>query len=182
VTDAPNKLWGTDFTCVLTRVEFADVSFVIDLFSRRILSCASSSTYDTEFVEQAVQMASWQRRTKEKFHMRPVLGIIHRSNPGTAYSSQKYTQKLADEGLVPSIGTIGDAYDIASAETVKGLFKNEVIAKDSPFRTGPLVTESDVSEVAADWVHWYNNERFHSTLRHRTPAEFEEHYYDEMSG
>lgn len=98
------------------------------------------------------------------------------------YTSQRYTQTLSTEGLIPSIGTIGDAFDNAAAETVMGLFKNEAVAKDSPFRTGPLATESDVVDVVVNWVHWYNNVRFHSTLEYRTPVEFEELYYDEMSG
>ncbi|MGP5027131.1 transposase, partial [Glutamicibacter ardleyensis] len=104
------------------------------------------------------------------------------SDAGSEYTSARYTQTLAMEGLVPSIGTIGDAYDNAAAETVMGLFKNEAVAKDSPFRAGPLMAESDVVEIVVDWVHWYNTERLHSTLGYRAPVEFEELYYDEISG
>jgi transposase InsO family protein len=81
------------------------------------------------------------------------------------------------EGLQPSIGSVGDAYDNAAAETVMGLFKNEAVAKDSPFRTGALKTESDVMEIVFEWVHWYNNQRLHSSLGHQTPEEFEQAYY-----
>lgn len=108
-TDAPNKVWVTDFTYVPIRGGFAYVSFVIDLFSRRILSWASSTSHDTEFVEQALQLALWQRRIEQKAHVRPVFGTIHHSDAGSEYTSQRYTQTLAMEGLVPSIGTIGDS-------------------------------------------------------------------------
>lgn len=181
-TDAPNKVWVTDFTYVPIRSGFAYVSFVIDLFSRRILSWASSTSHDTTFVEEALQQALWQRRSERNSHVRPVFDTVHHSDAGSEYASQRYTQTLALEGLIPSIGTIGDAFDNAAAETVMGLFKNAAVAKDSPFRNGPLVTESDVVDLVVDWVHWYNFERFHSTLRYRTPVEFEELYYDEMSG
>ena len=86
------------------------------------------------------------------------------------------------EGLIPSFGSVGDAYDNAAAETVMGLFKNEAVATDSPFGNGALKTESDVVEVVFEWVHWYNNARLHSSLDHQTPEEFEQTYYDEISG
>lgn len=181
-TDAPNKVWVTDFTYVPIRSGFAYVSFVIDLFSRRILSWASSTSHDTQFVEEALQLALWQRRSEQNSYVRPVFGTVHHSDAGSEYTSQRYTQALAMEGLIPSIGSIGDAFDNAAAETVMGLFKNEAVAKDSPFRTGVLATESDVAEVVVDWVHWYNFDRLHSTLGYCTPVEFEELYYDEMSG
>ena len=98
------------------------------------------------------------------------------------YTSQRYTQTLATEGLIPSIGSIGDAFDNAAAETVIGLFKNEAVARDSPFRTGALVAKADVDDVVVEWVHWYNRARLHSTLGYRTPVEFEELYYDEITG
>ncbi len=180
-TDAPNKVWVTDFTYVPIRGGFAYVSFVIDLFSRRILSWASSTSHDTAFVEEALQLALWQRRSERHPHVKPVLGTVHHSDAGSEYTSARYTQTLAMEGLVPSIGTIG-AYDNAAAETVMGLFKNEAVAKDSPFRAGLLMAESDVVEIVVDWVHWYNHERLHSTLGYRAPVEFEELYYDEKSG
>ncbi|MNW62032.1 Integrase core domain protein [compost metagenome] len=158
------------------------MSFVIDLFSRRILSWASSTSHDTEFVEEALQLALWQRRIEQKAHVRSAFGTIHHSDADSEYTSQRYTQTLAMEGLVPSIGTIGDAFDNAAAEMVMGLFKNEAVAKDSPFRTGVLATKADVDDVVVEWVHWYNNDRLHSTLGYRAPVEFEELYYDEMSG
>ena len=87
------------------------------------------------------------------------------------------TDTLALEGLLPSIGSVGDAYDNAAAETVMGLFKNEAIAKGSPFRSGPLKNVDDVEKVTMAWVHWYNEERLHSYLGHVPPIEFEAEYY-----
>ncbi|WP_313813273.1 IS3 family transposase [Glutamicibacter sp.] len=181
-TNAPDKVWITDFTYVPTRNGFTYMSFVIDLFSRRILSWASSTSHDTEFVEEALRLALWQRRKGSGPHKSPVQGTIHHSHAGSQYTSQRYTQKLAVEGLVPSIGSIGDAFDNAAAETVMGLFKNEAVARDSPFRQGPLTSKPDVDDVVVEWVHWYNNCRLHSTLGYRSPVEFEELYYDEING
>lgn len=181
-TDAPDKVWITDFTYVPTGSGFTYVSFVIDLFSRRILSWASSTSHDTEFVEEALRTALWHRRKGSGSRKSPVRGTVHHSDAGSEYTSQRYTQTLADEGLVPSIGSIGDAFDNAAAETVMGLFKNEAVARDSPFRTGALVAKADVDDVVVEWVHWYNHARLHSTLGYRTPVEFEELYYDEITG
>jgi len=161
-TDAPDKVWITDFTYVPTRNGFTYVAFVIDLFSRWILSWATSTSHDTAFVEEALRMALWQRQHGVESRKSTIQGTIHHSDAGSEYTSQRYTQTLAEEGLVPSIGTIGDAFDNAAAETVMGLFKNEAIAKDSPFRDGPLAAESDVADVVVDWVHWYNCETFSS--------------------
>nr|WP_272926246.1 IS3 family transposase [Glutamicibacter soli] len=183
-TDAPDKVWITDFTYVPTSAGFTYVSFVIDLFSRRILSWASSTSHDTEFVEEALRMALWQRRkgTGTGSRKSAVQGTVHHSDAGSEYTSQRYTQTLAIEGLIPSIGSIGDAFDNAAAETVMGLFKNEAVARDSPFRTGALAAKADVDDLVVEWVHWYNNARLHSTLGYRAPVEFEELYYDEITG
>lgn len=181
-TDAPDKVWVTDFTYVPIRTGFTYVSFVIDLFSRRILSWATSTRHDTEFVEEALRLALWQRRNGCGSRVGPKGETVHHSDAGSEYTSQRYTQTLTVEGLIPSIGTIGDAYDNAAAETVMGLFKNEAVAADSPFRTGSLATEADVVDLVVEWVHWYNTQRLHSTLGYRTPVEFEELYYDEING
>lgn len=181
-TDAPDKVWITDFTYVPTGAGFTYVSFVIDLFSRRILSWAGSTSHDTEFVEEALRMALWQRRTGSGSRKSAVQGTVHHSDAGSEYASQRYTQTLATERLIPSIGSIGDAFDNAAAETVMGLFKNEAVAKDSPFRSGSLASKTDVDGVVVKWVHWYNQARLHSTLGYRTPVEFEELYDDEITG
>lgn len=181
-TDSPDKVWITDFTYVPTGAGFTYVSFVIDLFSRRILSWASSTSHDTEFVEEALRLALWQRRQGSQSRKSPIQDTIHHSDAGAEYTSQRYTQTLAEEGLVPSIGSIGDAFDNAAAETVMGLFKNEAVARESPFRTGALAAKADVDDLVVEWVHWYNHARLHSTLGYLTPVEFEELYYDEING
>ncbi|WP_442860580.1 transposase [Arthrobacter sp. zg-Y916] len=107
--------------------------------------------------------------------------ILH-SDAGSQYTSIRYTETLAVEGLQSSIGSVGDAYDNAAAETVMGLFKNEAVAKDSPFRSGALRTETDVMEMVFEWAHWYNSERLHSALDHQTPEEYEQTYYDLQTG
>ena len=98
------------------------------------------------------------------------------------YTSIRFTETVALEGLTASIGSVGDAYDNAAAETVMGLFKNEAVAKNSPFRTGPLTTIADVEEITFDWVDWYNNRRLHSTLGNIPPEEYERNYYAETTG
>ena len=176
---APNRIWVTDFTYVPVYSGFVYVALVIDLYSRAIVGWETSTVKDTAFVEQCLKMALWRRKNAN----RPVdKGLLHHSDAGSQYTSIRYTDTLEIEGLIPSIGSVGDAYDNAAAETEMGLFKNEAVAKGSPFRTGALKTESDVIEVVFDWVHWYNNERLHSTLEHQTPEEFERTYYAEISG
>lgn len=100
----------------------------------------------------------------------------------TGYTSKRYTETLAVEGLSPSIGTIGDAFDNGAAETVMGLFKNEAVAKDSLFRPGPLTSQLEATYLVLDWVHWYNGQQLHSTSGYVSPVEFEELYYDEKRG
>lgn len=181
-TDAPDRVWITDFTYVPTGSGFTYVSFVIDLFSRRILSWASSTSHDMELVQEALRMALWQRRKGSGSRKSAVQGTVHHSDAGSEYTSQRYTRTLAEEGLIPSIGSIGDAFDNPAAETVMGLFKNEAVARDSPFRAGALVSKADVDDLVVEWVHCYNHARLHSTLDYRTPVEFEELYFDEITG
>lgn len=139
----------------------------------------TSTVKDTAFVEHCLRMALWRREHTG----RPApAGLIHHLDAGSQYTSIRYADTLALEGLEPSIGSVGDAYDNAAAETVMGLFKNEAVAKDSPFRAGALKTETDVMEVVFEWVHWYNNERLHSALDHQTPEEYEQTYYDLQTG
>lgn len=114
-TEDPDNVWITDIAYVPTGVGYTYVSFVIDLFSRRILSWASSTSHDTEFMEEALQMALWQGRKGSASCKIPVQGAIHHSDAGAEYTSRRYTQGLANEVLVPSIGSIGDAFDNAAA-------------------------------------------------------------------
>lgn len=176
---APNRVWVTDFTYVPVYAGFVYVALVIDLYSRAIVGWETSTVKDTAFVEQCLRMALWRRQPTG----RPVPdGMIHHSDAGSQYTSIRYTDTLALEGLQPSIGSVGDAYDNAAAETVMGLFKNEAVAKDSPFRTGALKTENDVIEIVFEWVDWYNNARLHSALDDQTPEEYEQTYYARQIG
>lgn len=175
----PDHAWVTDFTYVPAWCGFVYVAFAIDLYSRAIVGWAVSTVKDTGFVESCLKMALWRR--DHAGHPVP-RGMIHHSDAGSQYTSIRFTETLVLEGLAASIGTVGDAYDNAAAETVMGLFKNEAIANDSPFRTGPLKTKADVESVTFAWVDWYNTRRLHSTLGNTTPDEFETAYYAQETG
>jgi len=134
---------------------------------------------DTAFVEECLRMALWRRDQTG----RPVLpGLIHRSDAGSQYTSIRFTETVALEGLVASIGSIGDGYDNVAAEAVICLFKNEAITKGSPFRTGPLRTITDVEEIVPERAHWYNNDRLHSALGNVPPEEYEAAFYAKDHG
>jgi transposase InsO family protein len=175
----PNHSWVTDFTYVRTWTGFVYVAFAIDLYSRAIVGWHASTVKDTPFVEACLTMALW-RRDNAGHPVGP--GMIHHSDAGSQYTSIKFTETVALEGLIASIGTIGDAYDNAAAETVMGLYKNEAVAKNSPFMTGPLKTLADVERLTFDWLDWYNNRRLHSTLGNIPPAEYEDNNYADTNG
>lgn len=174
VSPRPNHGWVTDFTYVATWCGFVYVAFAIDLYSRAIVGWSAATTKDVSFVEQCLQMALWRRDHTS----RPVLvGMIHHSDAGSQYTSVRFTETLALEGLSASIGSVGDAYDNAAAETVFGLYKNEAVATGSPFRTGPLRHLADVEALTMNYVHWYNNDRLHSELDYLSPEEYEQIFY-----
>jgi len=175
----PNHSWVTDFTYVPTWSGFVYIAFAIDLYSRAIVGWEASTVKDTAFVEACLKMALW-RRDHAGRPVRP--GMIHHSDAGSQYTSIRFTETVVLEGLTASIGSVGDAYDNAAAETVMGLYKNEAIKKGSPFRTGPLRTIADVEEITFDWVDWYNNERLHGYLGNVPPEEYERNYYDRHTG
>ena len=175
----PNHSWVTDFTYVAAWSGFVYVAFAIDLFSRAIVGWQVSTVKDTSFVEACLRMALW-RRDQTSRPIEP--GMIHHSDAGSQYTSVRFTETVALEGLTASIGSVGDAYDNAAAETVMGLFKNEAIAKNSPFRVGPLKTIADVEEITFEWVTWYNNERLHGYLGNIPPEEYERTYYAQRHG
>jgi putative transposase len=178
-TTAPNRAWVTDFSYVPTWSGFTYVALAIDLYSRAIVGWSASTTKDVAFVESCLAMALWRRDHTG----RPVpVGMIHHSDAGSQYTSIRFTETLALEGLSASIGSVGDAYDNAVAESVFGLFKNEAVAAGSPFRTGPLRTLADVETITLNYVHWYNNHRLHSLLNNTTPEEFEQAYYAHNTG
>ena len=142
----PNELWVSDFTFVSTWRGFVYVAFVIDTFANRIVGWKASTTQDTQFVLDALEQAIHARRPAEK--------LIHHSDRGSQYVSIKYTERLADAGLEPSVGSVGDSYDNALAETIIGLFKTEVIN-----RLGPWKSKDQVEWETLQWVDWFNKER-----------------------
>jgi putative transposase len=172
--EAPNLAWVTDFTYVPTWSGFTYVALVIDLCSRFIVGWSASTNKREAFVEDALKMAIW-RRDHVGRPMTPKM--IHHSDAGSQYTSIRYTETLALEDFSASIGSVGDAYDNAAAETVMGLFKHEAIRADSPFRDGPLRGIGEVEKITLEYVDWYNHHRFHSSLDYQTPEEYERAYY-----
>jgi transposase InsO family protein len=178
-TSAPNLAWVTDFTYVTSRAGFVYVAFAVDLYSRAIVGWSAATVKDVAFVEACLAMALWRRDHTG----RPVAtGMIHHSDAGSQYTSIRFTETLALQGLSASIGSVGDAYDNAVAESVIGLYKHEAVAAGSPFRTGPLRTLTDVETLTVEYVNWYNNHRLHSLLNNLTPEEYEQTYYAQPAG
>jgi transposase InsO family protein len=178
-TSAPNLAWVTDFTYVASWAGFVYVAFAVDLYSRAIVGWSAGTVKDVAFVEACLRMALWRRDHTG----RPVpAGMIHHSDAGSQYTSIRFTETLTLQGLSASIGSVGDAYDNAVAESVIGLYKNEAIAAGSPFRDGPLRTLADVETITMEYVDWYNNHRLHSRLDNLTPEEYEQAYYAPPTG
>jgi putative transposase len=172
--DAPGKLHVADFTYVpLVPTGFCYTAFVIDAFAGLIAGWECSASKETAFIESALLQAIEYR--KRQGH--PIeLKAIHHSDAGSQYTSIHFGETLMLERLRPSIGTVGDAYDNALAETTIGLYKTECIRDDSPFRDGPLETVSDVEKITSEWVDWYNNRRLMHRLGRIPPAEAEDRY------
>jgi putative transposase len=172
--ETPNLLFVADFTYVRTLAGFCYTAFVIDAFADRIVGWECSASKQTAFVERAIHQAVAAR----SWAGNPLQGnTIHHSDAGSQYTAVHFTESLQLHGLVPSIGSVGDAYDNALAETIIGLYKTECIADGSPFRNGPLRGLGDVEAVSATWVHWYNTSRLMHRLGRRPPAEAEADYY-----
>ncbi|MDQ1576856.1 MAG: putative transposase [Microbacteriaceae bacterium] len=174
----PNLRWVADFTYVRTWGGFAYVAFVIDCYSRAIVGWHAATTKQTPLVTSALRMGLWRR---DRAGQAVEDGLVHHSDAGSQYTSIHFAETLALEGVAASIGSIGDAYDNALAESTIGLFKNEAIRDDSPFRAGPLRTLDDVEWVTIAWVDWYNTRRLHSTLGDVPPEEFEASYYADLN-
>lgn len=170
---APNHTWIADFTYVRTWAGFAYVAFTVDVYSQRIVGWHAMSTKVTELVLTCLRMATW-RRGHDGHPVTP--GMIFHSDAGSQYTSLRFTEHLALEGIAPSIGSVGDAYDNALMESVIGLYKAECVRR-GPFHREPLRTLADVEYATAAWVEWWNNARLHSTLDYLTPAEYEDAYY-----
>lgn len=164
--EAPNQLWVSDFTYVSTWNGMVYVAFVIDVFARKIVGWKVSTSMTTSFVLDALNQAICQRRPTQGS------GLVHHSDRGSQYLSIRYTERLAAAGIDTSVGSVGDSYDNALAESIIGLFKTEVVNLLGPWKsTGQLEWET------LKWVSWYNTERLHSAIGHRPPQEMEDEYH-----
>jgi putative transposase len=165
----PNALWVSDFTYVATWQGFVYVAFTIDAFARRIVGWRVSRTAHAGFVLDALEQALHDRR--------PVRGggLVHHSDRGVQYVSIRYTERLAEAGIEPSVGSVGDSYDNALAETINGLFKAEVIRRRGPWRSMEAVEFATL-----EWVDWYNNRRLLGSIGDVPPAEAESRYYAQL--
>jgi len=162
----PNALWVSDFTYVATWAGFVYVAFIIDAFARRIVGWRVSRTAHAGFVLDALEQALHARRPLRGS------GLVHHSDRGVQYVSIKYTERLAEAGIEPSVGSVGDSYDNALAETINGLYKAEVI-----HRRGPWRSFEPVEYATLEWVDWFNNRRLLEPIGNIPPAEAEERYY-----
>jgi putative transposase len=163
--DAPNQLWIADITYVATWSGFAYTAFVTDVFSRRIVGWRVADTLRTDLALDALEMAIWSRQHS-------LAGLVHHSDRGVQYLSIRYTERLAAEGAVTSVGSRGDSYDNAMAESIIGLYKSELITMRGPWRT-----VDDVELATLSWVHWWNTTRLHSAIGHIPPDELEAAHY-----
>ena len=161
----PNALWLSDFTYVATWSGFVYVAFVIDAFARRIVGWRASGSMQAGFVLDALEQALYDRRPLHDE------GLIHHSDRGVQYVSIKYSERLAEAGIEPSVGRVGDSYDNALAESVIGLFKTEVIRRRGPWRGLEAVEFATL-----EWVDWFNNRRLLEPIGHIPPAEAEARY------
>ena len=164
----PNQLWVADFTYVATWTGFVYVAFVIDVFARRIIGWRAARSMHAELVLDALEQALWARSGAK--------GVVHHSDRGSQYLSIRYSERLAEAGAQPSVGSVGDSYDNALAETIIGLYKTEVIHLRGPWR------HLDAVEYATlEWVDWFNNRRLLEPIGNVPPAEFEARYHQSAS-
>ena len=162
----PNALWVSDFTYVATWAGFVYVAFVIDTYARRIVGWRVSRTAHTSFVLDALDQALHERRPPHR------AGLVHHSDRGSQYVSIKYTERLAEAGIEPSVGSVGDSYDNALAETINGLYKAELIHRRGPWRSFEAVEFATL-----EWVDWFNHRRLLEPIGNIPPAEAEDRYY-----
>jgi putative transposase len=165
---ASNALWVSDFTYVSTWQGWVYVAFVIDVFSRRIVGWKASSSAQTDFVLDALEQALYARRREGE--------LIHHSDRGSQYLSIRYTERLADAGIESSVGSVGDSYDNALAETINGLYKAEVIHRQS------WKSREAVELATLTWVDWFNHRRLLEPIGNIPPAEVEANYYRHRAG
>ena len=165
----PNQLWVADLTYVATWRGFVYAAFVVDVFSRRIVGWRVSNSLRTDLALDALEQAIYDRAGD-------LDGLVHHSDRGTQYLSIRYTERLAEAGIAPSVGSRGDSYDNALAESVIGLFKTEVI-----WRRGPWRSMEDVEFATLEWVDWFNTRRLLEPIGYVPPAEYEAAYHEQQS-
>ncbi|WP_373298277.1 IS3 family transposase [Paludibacterium paludis] len=169
IAERPNQLWVSDFTYVSTWQGFVYVAFVVDVFARFIVGWRVSRSMHTEFVLDALEQALWARQPSRD-------ALIHHSDRGSQYVSIRYSERLAEAGIEPSVGSTGDSYDNALAETINGLYKAEVI-----HRHGPWKSLEAVELATLEWVAWFNHHRLLAPIGYIPPAEAEANYYRSLS-
>jgi transposase InsO family protein len=167
--DRPNQLWVSDFTYVSTWQGFVYVAFVIDVFARRIVGWRVSRSMRTDFVLDALEQALYARRAERDG------ALVHHSDRGSQYVSIRYTERLAEAGIEPSVGSKGDSYDNALAETINGLYKAEVIHR----RTWKTCEAVELATL--EWVDWFNHRRLLEPIGYIPPAEAEAHYWQQQT-
>ena len=167
--ERPNQLWVSDFTYVSTWQGWLYVAFVIDVYARRIVGWRVSSSMHTEFVLDALEQALYARQPERDG------ALIHHSDRGSQYVSIRYSERLAEAGIEPSVGSKGDSYDNALAETINGLYKAEVIHR----RSWP--TRESVELATLEWVSWFNHHRLLGPIGYIPPAEAEANYYRQLA-
>ncbi|ERG62856.1 transposase IS401 [Agrococcus pavilionensis RW1] len=166
---APNRLWVADFTYVATWSGTVSVAFIFDVFSRLIVGWRCATSMTTELVLDTLEHAVW---TRKQAGVTDLTGLVHHTDAGSQYTSFAFTQRLIDAGVDGSVGSVGDAYDNALAESQIGAYKTELIRPEGPWR--------DVEHVELEtlhWVHWFNYERSHGSIHDLTPVEIETAYY-----
>jgi transposase InsO family protein len=166
----PNALWVADLTYVATWRGFIYVAFVIDAFARRIVGWRVSNSLQTDIALDALEQALYDRQISEQT-------LIHHSDRGVQYVSIRYTERLSEVGITPSVGSVGDSYDNALAETIIGLYKTEVIRQQGPWRNIEAVEFATLA-----WVDWFNNRRLLEPIGDMPPAEKEATYYRQLNG
>ncbi len=168
--ERPNQLWVSDFTYVSTWQGWLYVAFVIDVFARRIVGWRVSSHMRTDFVLDALEQALYDRQPERNE------SLVHHSDRGSQYVSIRYTERLAEVGIEPSVGSKGDSYDNALAETINGLYKAELIHQRAPWKT-----KAAVELATLEWVAWFNHHRLQEFLGYIPPAEAEANYYRQLA-
>ena len=162
--ERPNQLWVADITYVATWVGFVYVAFVIDVFSRAIVGWRVSTSLRSDLALDALEQAIWARC--------PQPGLVHHSDRGVQYLSIRYTERLKEDGIEPSVDSVGDSYDNALAETVNGLYKTELVHRQGPWRN-----MQDLEMATLGWVDWFNHRRLLGPIGNIPPAEAEQNFY-----